>query len=73
MERILIGYAQAQVLPFDSAAAAVFDSLRVQKVRIGTMDLRIAAIALARNMIVLTRDSSDFGQVPRLHAEDWTV
>jgi tRNA(fMet)-specific endonuclease VapC len=73
LERIRADYAQAQVLPFDQAAGLVFDSLRSQRVRISTMDLRIAAIALARDSAVLTRNISDFRQVPGLKVEDWTV
>jgi tRNA(fMet)-specific endonuclease VapC len=60
------------VLPFDGPAAVVFDQLKAQKVRIGTMDLRIAAIALARGLTVVTRNARDFGQVPGLRLEDWT-
>src|SRR5207248_2992609 len=59
LRRVLDDFAAAQVLPFDQAAAVVFDTLRGQGVRIGTMDLRIAAIALSRNLIVLTRNVKD--------------
>lgn len=71
--KILVDYCAAQVLPFDQAAATEFDGLRTQRVRIGTMDLRIAAIALSRNLTVLTRNLRDFSQVPGLRSEDWTV
>jgi tRNA(fMet)-specific endonuclease VapC len=71
-QQILADFASAQVLPFDQAAAAVFTDLRKQKWRVPTMDLRIAAIALARDMTVLTRNLSDFGKIPRLRVEDWT-
>jgi tRNA(fMet)-specific endonuclease VapC len=37
------------------------------------MDLRIAAVALTRNMSVLTRNLVDFERVPGLTVEDWTV
>jgi tRNA(fMet)-specific endonuclease VapC len=70
---ILADYAQAQVLPFDAAVAAHLNALRAQRVRIGTMDLRIAAIALSRNMTVLTRNVRDFRKVPGLVVEDWTI
>ena len=67
------GFAEAQVLPFDEAAATVFTSLRAQRIRISTMDLRIASIALSRDMAVLTRNLSDFRKVPGLKVADWTV
>jgi tRNA(fMet)-specific endonuclease VapC len=39
-------------LPFDAAAATVFDSLVAQRVRIGRMDFRIAPIALSRGLVL---------------------
>lgn len=60
------------VVPFDAAAQAVFDQLKASKIRVGTMDLRIAATALSRNLVVATRNVRDFGQVPGLRVEDWT-
>jgi tRNA(fMet)-specific endonuclease VapC len=72
-DRVLSAFAAAIVLPFDSPAAAVFDSLLKQRVRIATMDLRIAAIALKQGLTVLTRNTRDFSKVPGLAIEDWTV
>jgi tRNA(fMet)-specific endonuclease VapC len=54
-------------------AIAVFDSLRDQRVRIATMDLRIAAIARSRNLMLLTRNVCDFDRVPGLVTADWTT
>ncbi len=34
--------------------------------------LKIAAIAIVNNAIVLTRNTSDFGQIANLQIEDWT-
>jgi tRNA(fMet)-specific endonuclease VapC len=73
LARLLSDYAKVAVLPFDAAALAVFDNLQTQRVRIGTMDLRIAAIALSRGLTLLTRNLRDFQQVPGLLIEDWMV
>ena len=70
---ILQGFASAPVLPFDAEAIAIFDELRGQRVRVSTMDLRIAAIAISRNLVLLTRNVRDFSKVPKLVTEDWTV
>jgi tRNA(fMet)-specific endonuclease VapC len=69
---ILQGFASAPVLPFDAKAIAIFDELREQRVRVSTMDLRIAAIAMSRNLVLLTRNVRDFSKVPELVIEDWT-
>jgi tRNA(fMet)-specific endonuclease VapC len=37
------------------------------------MGLRLAAIALSRNLTVLTRNLRDFGRVPALKIEDRTA
>jgi tRNA(fMet)-specific endonuclease VapC len=73
LSETLQGFAVSPVLPYDTQAIAVFDELREQQVRVSTMDLRIAAIALSRNLVLLTRNVSDFGKVPGLVTEDWTV
>ena len=71
--RLLSDYAAVAVLPFDAAAAARSDALVAQRLRVATMDLRIASIALAHGLILLSRNTRDFRQVPGLVTEDWTV
>jgi tRNA(fMet)-specific endonuclease VapC len=66
-------YRGRHLLPFDAAAAAEFDRLKAAKVRVGTNDLRIAAIARSRDARLLTRNLSDFRRVPGLRAEDWSA
>ena len=58
-------------LDFDSKAADQFTVLRSQKIRIGSMDLKIASIALVHNLAVLTANLRDFQHVPNLRCEDW--
>jgi tRNA(fMet)-specific endonuclease VapC len=60
-----------RVLDFDSAADTHFKGLLLQKLRIGVQDLRIAAIALATNSIIVTRNRQDFEKIPGLTIEDW--
>jgi tRNA(fMet)-specific endonuclease VapC len=72
LQNVLQDFSTAIVLPFDAAAAAVFDGLQQQRVRVGTMDLRIASIALSQGLILLTRNTRDFSRVPGLLTEDWT-
>lgn len=64
-------FAAGTVLSWDDAAASVFLGLRAQKIRVGTMDLRIASIVLSRGAILLSRNLTDFGKVPGLRVEDW--
>jgi tRNA(fMet)-specific endonuclease VapC len=66
-------YCAMTLLPFDARAAACFDELKRQKIRIGTQDLKIASIALANETILLTRNTRDFARVPALKFEDWTL
>ena len=59
------------ILPFDSQAAGVFEDLQRQRLRVGTMDLKIAAICLAHDTLLLTRNLADFAKVPGLRVENW--
>ena len=62
-------YASIYVLPYDVEAQLRFAHLRRQQVRIGTQDLRIAAIALSQNATLVTRNRRDFAKVPGLQRE----
>lgn len=70
--RFLDNYRAIPVLPFDVVAAAELRRLQSLKIRVGTMDLKIASIALAQNALLITRNLSDFEQVPNLKLADWT-
>jgi len=72
LSRIIADYGKFDILPFDAPAAALFDVLDALKLGVKTMDLRIAAVALAHNLTLVSRNVSDFGKVPNLKVEDWT-
>ena len=65
-------FRNTNVLDFDEPAAAELAKLKAAKIRVGTMDLKIAAIAIANNAILVTRNLVDFEKVPGLNAQDWT-
>jgi tRNA(fMet)-specific endonuclease VapC len=73
LKGVLDRYLKITILEFDEAAAIEFKRLQQGRIRIGTMDLKIAAIALAHDATVLTRNFKDFTQVPGLRVEDWTI
>ncbi len=73
LKRHLDIYCRIAVIPYDEKAAHAFERLKQAKIRIGTMDLKIAAIALANDATLLTRNLADFDKVPDLKAEDWSI
>jgi tRNA(fMet)-specific endonuclease VapC len=66
-------FARWRILPLSERAVQTFRDLKQARVRIATTDLKIAAIALACPALLLSRNSSDFKQVPGLRVEDWSV
>jgi tRNA(fMet)-specific endonuclease VapC len=68
---VLRFYTGWTILPFDRPSAIRFDGLRRQKIRIGTMDLKIASIILTHDATLLSANLRDFQQVPGLQIEDW--
>lgn len=61
------------VMPFDLASEKRFQDLRSRVSNVGSQDLRIAATALEQDLTLVTRNRKDFGRVPSLRIEDWTV
>ncbi len=73
LERTLSIFSVSQVASYDAHSEDVFLQFRADGLRIGTMDLRIASIALTRDFTLLTRNAVDFDKVPGLRHEDWTL
>ena len=63
--------AKFTMLPFDREAAELFEQLRDRFRRTGAMDLKIAAICLTHEATLLTRNISDFKDIPGLLLENW--
>jgi tRNA(fMet)-specific endonuclease VapC len=72
LHALITFFGDIPVLDFDMTAADLFLQLRRARVRIGSMDLKIAAITLSHGAVLLSRNLTDFQQVPGLHVEDWT-
>jgi tRNA(fMet)-specific endonuclease VapC len=69
-------FKDVKILDFDSRAGAELTALLQNNPQLNKNklenDMRIAAIALANNAIVVTRNQKDFAQVPGLNIVDWT-
>jgi tRNA(fMet)-specific endonuclease VapC len=62
-----------RVLPWDEAASGIFTQLKRQRLRIGTMDLKIASISLVHDARLLSSNLRDFRAVPGLRVDDWLI
>jgi tRNA(fMet)-specific endonuclease VapC len=60
------------ILPFSELAKDRYRDLLQQKIRVGSHDLRIAAIVLSVEGILVTRNRRDFERVPSLQIDDWS-
>lgn len=64
-----------EIVPFDAAAAACYGVLRADLERrgevIGSMDMLIAAQALAAGLVLVTNNMREFARVAGLRCENW--
>jgi tRNA(fMet)-specific endonuclease VapC len=65
---VLIG--QIPVVSFDERAARSYATMPFRR---GRYDRLLAAHALSLDMIVITRNVADFGDIPGLAVENWTL
>ncbi len=66
-------YGRINILGLDDRAYSKYVELQRAKLGVGTQDLKIAAIALANDARLLSRNLKHFEKVPGLRVEDWTV
>jgi tRNA(fMet)-specific endonuclease VapC len=66
-----------EVLDFPDQASSHYAQIRAHLKKVGTMiggnDLLIAAHARSLGLTLVTHNTREFGRVPRLAAEDWTM
>ena len=72
LQALLRFFNEIPVLDYAEVSAARFEDLRRSRLRVGSMDLKIAAIALSQDGLLLSSNLKDFQQVPTLRVEDWT-
>lgn len=58
-------------LRFSETAATLFAGFRQQKIRVGSLDLKIASIVTEHRALLLTANLRDFEAVPGLRLADW--
>ena len=62
-----------RILSYSAEAAVRFAAFKRARLKIKTMDLRIACVALEAGAKLVTRNRADFEVVPGLELEDWTI
>lgn len=65
------GVRDFHLLPYTATADAQFRQWKAAKVRVGSQDLRIAAIAVAHGATFVTRNARDYALVPGLTFDVW--
>ncbi|QJB68327.1 type II toxin-antitoxin system VapC family toxin [Parasphingorhabdus halotolerans] len=58
------------ILPFDQEVAEVYSRLSFKR---GSYDRLIGAQALSLDLTLVTNNEADFGDIPELNVENWTV
>jgi len=72
LQQLVTDYRFIVILPFNRTAMQEHQRLRKTYPRLGNMDLKIAAIALTTNAVLLTRNESDFRKIVELQTENWS-
>lgn len=61
------------VISFNSATMVRYQGLKTLRLNLGSQDVRIGAIAIEWDAVVVTRNLRDFRRLPGLRCEDWSV
>lgn len=69
----LAAFRRMTVLEYSQTAADIVAQHRRQRTRIGSMDLKIGAIVLATDAVLVTRNAIDYRKIAGLRIEDWSI
>ncbi|MCD9187926.1 MAG: type II toxin-antitoxin system VapC family toxin [Pyrinomonadaceae bacterium] len=72
LEKFLETYKFIPIVQFDEKDGEIFQDLKSRKIKVGTMDLKIASIAISHNALLISRNLSDYDRIPNLRVQDWT-
>ena len=72
LQALLRFFNEIPVLDYTDVVAPRFEDLKRLRLRVGSMDLKIAAIVLSQDGLLLSANLKDFQRVPNLQVEDWT-
>ena len=72
LQQLITDYRSIPIIPFDRTAVLEYQRLRRQYSRLGKMDLKIAAITLTNDAVLVTRNEGDFAQIAELKWENWS-
>jgi len=66
-------FLSVNIVPFTALCEQKFLELHRHRLRIGTLDLRIAATALVHDFTLVTANRKHFSPIPDLRIEDWSA
>jgi tRNA(fMet)-specific endonuclease VapC len=70
-EQTLRDIREVTILSYTPLADTLYLQWRHQRIRVGTHDLRIAAICVAHGATLISRNRQDYTRVPGLQVEFW--
>lgn len=73
LKQIFVLFSDLDILEYDFKADESFREFRKAGIRIGTIEIRIAAITLTHGGTLLSRNLKDFEKVPGLTIQDWSI
>ena len=70
-QQSLVNVVPFALLPYTATAHALVQQWQRAKIRVGTNDMRIAAICIDHGATLVTRNARDYAQVPGLTFDVW--